>query len=85
MKENSKEKEKREKATPNNNLYNFTLSPYFVRKETGISISSPDAKAVRDWNSSFLSHEVRAKSKIVQIVVGSGLLSLLPLFPKPKY
>ena len=30
-----------------------------------------------DWNSSFLSHEVRAKSKIVQIVVGSGLLSFL--------
>ena len=28
-------------------LYNFTLSPYFMRKETGIPISSPDAKA---WN-----------------------------------
>ena len=26
-------------------LYNFTLSPYFVRKESGIPISSPDAKA----------------------------------------
>ena len=38
MEENSKEKEKRGKATPNNNLYNFTLSPYFVRKETGIPI-----------------------------------------------
>ena len=44
MEESSKEKEKREKATPNN-IYNFTLSPYFVRKEIGIPISSPDAKA----------------------------------------
>ena len=44
MEENSKEKEKREKATPKHNLYNFTLSLYF------------------------LSHEVKAKSKIVQIV-----------------
>ena len=41
-----KEKEKREKATPNNNLYKFiTLSPYLVRKETGIPISSPDTHA----------------------------------------
>ena len=30
-----------------------------------------------DWNSSFLSHKVKAKSKIVQIVFGSGLLSFL--------
>ena len=44
MEENSKEKEKREKATPKHKLYNFILSPYFMRKETGIPISSPDAK-----------------------------------------
>ena len=29
MEENSKKKEKREKATPNNNLYNFTLRDDF--------------------------------------------------------
>ena len=30
-------------------LYNFTLSPYFVRKETAIPISSPDALMQRLW------------------------------------
>ena len=38
-------KEKNEKATPKHKLYNFTLSPYFMKKETGIPISNHDAKA----------------------------------------
>ena len=54
MEENSKEKEKREKATPKHNLYNFTLSLYFVRKETGIPISSPDAKAMSSCYENYL-------------------------------
>ena len=41
MEENNKEKEEREKATPKHKLHNFTLSPYFIRKKTGIPESSP--------------------------------------------
>ena len=39
-------KRRKERRPLPTTLYNFTLSPYFVRKETGIPISSPDAKAL---------------------------------------
>ena len=58
MEENSEEKEEREKATPKHNLYNFTLCSYFMRKEIGIPISSPDAKAIFVVYFQFLSYSL---------------------------
>ena len=41
------EMEEKGKEETREALYKFTLSPYFVRKVNGISISSPDAKAFK--------------------------------------
>ena len=73
MEENSKEKEKGEKVTPKHNLYNFTLSPYFVRKETGIQISSPDAKACVKGNTDQMIFKfwfLYKQNVIVNIILG---------------
>ena len=54
-------KRRKERRSLPTTLYNFTLSPHFVRKETGISISCPDPKALIDlpwfqtWHKSYMS------------------------------